>query len=182
MELYCIINLESNTKNWEEEVEFNFKTRVDYFFCWLFLLSAMQCHLDEPKFVQSVMMSIYSADNILWCCQCQWLPFERPQHETTARWYQNRKKTNAAKKSGNIFFECLNLWISLSSLDALLKASWSKFVFDFEKFNIPSNFYWFTKEKQRVKWKIETWNVILQLTKIKCAVKVIQQMTKYNLL
>ena len=108
MELYCIINLESNTKNWEEEVEFNFKTRVDYFFCWLFLLSAMQCHLDEPKFVQSVMMSIYSADNILWCCQCQWLPFERPQHERTARWYQNRKR-QMQQKNQEIYF--LNAWI-----------------------------------------------------------------------
>ena len=111
MELYCIINLESNTKNWEEEVEFNFKTRVDYFFCWLFLLSAMQCHLDEPKFVQSVMMSIYSADNILWCCQCQWLPFERPQHERTARWYQNRKRQMRQKIRKYIFklLQSLNL-------------------------------------------------------------------------
>ena len=116
MELYCIINLESNTKNWEEEVEFNFKTRVDYFFCWLFLLliiSFMQCHLDEPKFVQSVMMSIYSADNILWCCQCQWLPFERPQHERTARWYQNRKR-QMRQKYQEIYFLTASIFESLS--------------------------------------------------------------------
>ena len=42
---------------------------------------------------------------------------------------------------------------------------------DFEILNIPSNFYWLTKEKQGVGWKIGTWNVILQLIVIRWWIK-----------
>ena len=58
---------------------------------------------------------------------------------------------------------------SIFGSGALLKATWSKLVFDFdfEILNIPAKLYWITKEKQRMKWNIETWFVILQSTKIK---------------
>ena len=149
---------------------------VDYFFYQQCNVIWMSRNLSNLLWCQYILPTIYyDAANVNGCpLKGRNMKGQRADIKT--------EKDKCGKKSGNIFLNCFNLWISLSSLNALLKASWSKFVFDFEKFNIPSNFYWFTKEKQRVKWKIETWNVILQLTKIKCAVKVIQQMTKYNLL
>ena len=95
-------------------------TQVSHVRDWVQLQSFQTCVLHfkhkiigyhNSKFVHSVMMSIYSADNILWCCQCQWLPFERPQHERTARWYQNRKRQMRQKIRKYIFklLQSLNL-------------------------------------------------------------------------
>ena len=131
---------------------------------------------------QYIILPICYASSILWCqfiipaicynakmiCRqyitmlpMSVLPFERPQHEMTGCRFKKRKDRCISK----LYFQRIESLILFA--DALLKATSSKFVFDFdfEILNIPSNFYWLTKEKQRVKWKIETWNVILQLTK-----------------
>ena len=138
------------------------------------------------KFVQFITMSIHYADNILFdiichnvnislcrqyiicyhLSQCQYIIMPTIYYDAAnvnvALWkaatrndstpqYQTRKD-KYSKKSRKYIFQLHE------SLNALLKASWSKFVFDFdlEKLNIPSNFYSFTKEKHRVKWKIKT--------------------------
>ena len=94
------------------------------------------------------------------------LPFESPQHETPAHCYQNRLKEKKIKKT-ILFLKTFEF--SILSAVALLKAPDRSLClililkcWIFHQTFIGSQ----KKNKEYVKWKIETGNLLLQLKKI----------------